>query len=40
MHSQYLDVPQKRERLVLLAVRKDLGFSIIVSERERLIQFQ
>jgi DNA (cytosine-5)-methyltransferase 1 len=29
MRSQYLDVPQKRERLILLAVRKNLGIPIL-----------
>jgi DNA (cytosine-5)-methyltransferase 1 len=29
LRSQYLDVPQKRERLVILAVRKDMDSSII-----------
>jgi DNA (cytosine-5)-methyltransferase 1 len=29
MRSQYLDVPQKRERLVLIAVRKDLDAQIM-----------
>lgn len=29
MRAQYLDVPQKRERLVILAVRKDLSLPIL-----------
>lgn len=29
MRSQYLDVPQKRERLVIIAVRKDLNIPIL-----------
>lgn len=29
LRAQYLDVPQKRERLVIIAVRKDLDFPIL-----------
>ena len=29
LHAQYLDVPQKRERLVIIAVRKDLDLPIL-----------
>lgn len=32
LRSQYLDVPQKRERLVIIAVRKDLNLPIIYPE--------
>ncbi len=32
LHSQYLDVPQKRERLIILAVRKDLDIPFIFPE--------
>lgn len=30
LRSQYLDVPQKRERLIILAVRKDLNIPLLV----------
>ena len=45
LRAQYLDVPQKRERLVIIAVRKDLDFPILfpkekdytISIREALV---
>jgi len=41
MRSQYLDVPQKRERLVIIAVRKDLGTQIMFpKERDYTISLR
>ena len=34
LRSQYLDVPQKRERLLIFAVRKDLNLPIIFPEEK------
>jgi DNA (cytosine-5)-methyltransferase 1 len=35
MRSQYMDVPQKRERLLIFAVRKDLGTASILFPKEK-----
>ena len=41
MRSQYLDVPQKRERLVIIAVRKDLDTQILFpKERDYTISLR
>lgn len=41
LRSQYLDVPQKRERLVICAVRKDLKFPILFpSEKDYTISLR
>ena len=34
LRSQYLDVPQKRERLIIIAVRKDLNFPILIPKEK------
>ncbi|MBU1200242.1 DNA (cytosine-5-)-methyltransferase [Patescibacteria group bacterium] len=37
LRSQYLDVPQKRERLIIVAVRKDLNLPILVPKEKNYI---
>ncbi|MBI5358321.1 DNA (cytosine-5-)-methyltransferase [Candidatus Amesbacteria bacterium] len=34
LRSQYLDVPQKRERLIIIAVRNDLSFPLLVPKEK------